>query len=105
MSFKSKPGSCECGASVVFYGNKSRGWACGRRERFNPGTSSVGAPPATGSWEVVEICPIPALVNSTLTENNFLKQESVKLRNTISALTEQVAELEEEKKSQVAQCG
>jgi hypothetical protein len=84
---KSKPGNCDCGASVSYYGIGRRGWDCGRRERFIEGTSSPSVSPATGSWVVTDACPIPKLVNDT-------KAENIQLRNTISQLTEQIAELE-----------
>jgi hypothetical protein len=74
----SKPDKCTCGAGVSFYGKSNRGWDCGRRDVYDQ---------LRESWMTMQICPIPQVVAD-------VKAENVQLRNTISQLTERIAELE-----------
>lgn len=90
----SKPEKCTCGASVSFYGKKSRGWGCGHREKWDG-----------MNWVKWTMCPIPAMVITSRTEADLLKKTNIQLRNTISALTEQVAELEDRLKRALNETG
>jgi hypothetical protein len=81
MGSFSKPDKCSCGAGVSFYSKSTRGWECGRRDRWDI---------LRESWVNQEVCPIPDLVKDT-------KAENLRLRNTISQLTERIAELEADK--------
>ena len=83
MTNFSKPGNCECGAAVSFYGKKSRGWDCGHRERWDG-----------MNWVKWAACPIPTELTAAQKEVKELKRTNISLRNTISALTEQLAEYE-----------
>jgi hypothetical protein len=80
MSNFAKPDKCECGAAVSFYGKGARGWECGRRDSYDK---------LRESWVTMEVCPIPKLVLEVRAEN-------IRLRNTISQLTEQIHELDAE---------
>lgn len=87
MTNFSKPGNCECGAGVDFYGKKNRGWLCGRRDKWD------GI-----AWVKWTACPIPDALIADRGEVARLKKENISLRNTISALTEENATLEEDKR-------